>query len=96
MKRILILSLTLLLAFSLGCGKESSEKGKETGDNAVTSGEKAQVKGGLRASLIDPVSKKPVDINTSPYAYVYKETEYYFETEQNMKTFMKDPEKYLQ
>lgn len=87
MKKFLILSLILMLALPLGCSKKEKEEGEAV--------KQAESKSGMKASLVDPVSKEPVDIVSSPYYYVYKDVEYHFQTEENMKAFKKDPEKYL-
>jgi YHS domain-containing protein len=97
MKRIVVICLVAFLVLSLGCGKKESQE--ENAQQTETSSEtvaKGPTQGGLRASLIDPVSKQPVDIETSPYSYIYKDTEFYFENEENMKAFMKEPEKFLE
>jgi YHS domain-containing protein len=49
----------------------------------------------MKASLVDPVDKKPVDISKTPYYYVYNDVEYYFNSEDNMEAFKKEPDKYL-
>ena len=90
MKKTLVICLMCMLVFTLvmavGCSK------KEEADDAKRV-EKS--KSGMKASLIDPVDKKPVDIVKTPYYYVYKDVEYYFSSEDNMKAFKADPEKYL-
>jgi YHS domain-containing protein len=80
-----------LLAFTLvsmvGCSKK--EDAEQTAKNEET------VKSGMKASLVDPVDKQPVDIAKTPYYYVYRDVEYYFNSEDNMKAFKENPEKYL-
>ncbi|MCK4235728.1 MAG: YHS domain-containing protein [Candidatus Krumholzibacteria bacterium] len=90
MKKVLILCLVFMVAFSFtfGCSKKKEPEKKEISHRETT-------KGGLKASLIDPVSKEPVDIDTTPYYYIYDDTEFHFKTEENMKAFKADPEKYL-
>ena len=91
MKKPLVVCLICVLAFALvvavGCSKkeEAANDSKRVGS----------AKPGMKASLVDPVDKKPVDIETTPYYYVYKDIEYYFNSEENMKAFKADPEKYL-
>ena len=91
MKRSLVICLICALAFALvvavGCSKK--EEAADETKQLETS------KSGMKASLVDPVDKKPVDIQTTPYYYVYKDVEYYFNSEDNMKAFKADPEKYL-
>lgn len=91
MKKVLVVYLICVLLFTLvaavGCSKKE-EKAEETKQEETS-------KSGMKASLIDPVDKKPVDITKTPYYYVYKDVEYYFNTEDNMKAFKEDPEKYL-
>ncbi len=91
MKKVLVVCLMCILLFTLiaavGCSKK--EEKAESAKKEETS------KTGMKASLIDPVDKKPVDITTTPYYYVYQDVEYYFNTEENMKAFKEDPEKYL-
>ncbi|HUV37182.1 MAG TPA: YHS domain-containing protein [Patescibacteria group bacterium] len=91
MKKVFVICLICLLAFTLvmaaGCSKKE-EKAQNTKKMETA-------KTGMKASLIDPVDKKPVDIKTTPYYYVYKDIEYYFNTEANMKAFREDPDKYL-
>jgi len=85
MKRILIACLVLAFAVSLGCGsKQEEEKDlrQETGTASM-------------ASFVDPVDGEPVDIEKAEYMYVYKDVEYYFNSEKNMNDFKKNPEKYL-
>ena len=91
MKKTLVICLMCMLVFTfvmaVGCSKK-----EETAENAKR---EDKAKTGMKASLVDPVSKKPVDIVKTPYYYVYKDVEYYFSSEDNMKAFKADPEKYL-
>lgn len=91
MKKVLVICLMCVLAFTLvvaaGCSKDE--------DKADNANKAKTAKTGIKASLIDPVEDKPVDIATTPYYYVYKDVEYYFNSEDNMKKFKADPEKYL-
>ena len=91
MKKGLVICLMCMVAFTLvmavGCSKK-----EETAENAR---EEETVRTGMKASLVDPVDKKPVDIAKTPYYYVYKDVEYYFNTEANMKAFRENPDKYL-
>ena len=85
MKRILVASLIVVMAVALGCGSKQEEQ-RPAQEQAHSAG---------KASLIDPVDGKPVDIVAADYSWVYKDVEYYFNSEKNMKDFQKDPEKYL-
>ncbi len=91
MKKVLVICLMCMLAFTLvmavGCSK------KEESANDSKRVEKPRT--GMKASLFDPVDKKPVDIAKTPYYYVYKDVEYYFNSEENMKAFKVYPDKYL-
>jgi YHS domain-containing protein len=91
MKKSLAICLICALAFTLvtavGCSKKEETANKTR--RLETS------KSGMKASLIDPVDKQPVDIQTTPYYYVYNDVEYYFNSEENMKAFKEDPEKFL-
>ncbi len=87
MKRVLAAILVIMLAFTLGCSKNDKDKRQENIPEKARSG--------MKASLIDQVSKEPVDIAKTPYVYVYGDVEYYFKTKENMEAFKKDPEKYL-
>ncbi len=87
MKRVLLLVLVGLIAFSLGCSKKEETTQSKSAQSARQTG--------LKASIVDPVSKKPVDIAKTPYVYTYKDIQYYFESEKNMEVFKADPEKYI-
>ena len=91
MKKVLVICLMCMLAFMLvmavGCSKK-----EETAENAK---KEETARTGMKASLVDPVDKKPVDIAKTPYYYIYNDVEYYFNTEANMKAFKEDPDKYL-
>ena len=89
MKRTIILFLVFALVASFSCSKEEEKPRK---DRTV----KREIGKTSRIGyLIDPVSKNPVDVATSPYSYIYKEVEYNFESKENMETFIKNPEKYI-
>jgi YHS domain-containing protein len=91
MKKVLVICLICMLSFALvaaaGCSK------KEEKAESVKKEETA--KSGMKASLVDPVDKKPVDIVKTPYYYVYQDVEYYFNSKNNMEEFKKNPEKYI-
>jgi YHS domain-containing protein len=91
MKKVLVICLMCMIAFTLvmavGCSKKEEAADKTKKEEVA--------KTGMKASLVDPVDKKPVDIAKTPYYYVYKDVEYYFNSEANMKAFKSDPEKYL-
>ncbi|MBN1884303.1 MAG: YHS domain-containing protein [Candidatus Krumholzibacteriota bacterium] len=86
MKRFVILAVILAVALAAGCSKKEPEKAK-TGTE--------QVKAGTQTSLLDPVSKKPVDILSTPYSYEYDGVMYHFESQKNLDDFRKDPAKYV-
>lgn len=88
MKKVVILFLVLALAASFSCSKEKKPQEDRTIKREVA-------KGAKMGYLIDPVSKNPVDVTTSPYSYVYKEIEYNFESKENLEAFIKNPEKYI-
>lgn len=88
MKKAMILFLLLALVASFSCSKEEEPRK----DRAV---KRELGKSSKVGFLIDPVSKNPVDVTTSPYTYVYKEIEYNFESKENMEAFIKNPEKYI-
>jgi YHS domain-containing protein len=86
MKRILIASLVIVMAFTLSCGsKQEQQKPAQQPARTAT-----------KASLVDPVDGKPIDIADADYSWVYNDVAYYFHSEKNMKDFQKDPGKYLE
>jgi YHS domain-containing protein len=89
MKRLIILLLVAVVVASCGGSKKEEPAGERTVEQGLA-------KGAKKMYLIDPVSKNPVDVMTSPYSYVYKDVEYNFESEKNLKAFMKDPDKYIE
>ena len=86
MKRLLIVFMAVLIVASIGCGNKQEEQTVET----ETEVQKAKV-----GYLLDPVDNTRVDLASSEYSYVYKETRYTFNSKENMEAFMADPEKYL-
>ena len=91
MRKALVICLLCMLVFSFVTAIGCSKKEEATDDSRKVE----TAKTGMKASLVDPVDKEPVDIETTPYYYVYKDVEYYFNSEENMKAFRDDPEKYL-
>ena len=86
MKRFAIIFLVVAVALAAGCAKKEPEKaGTQT----------PQVKAGTKTSLIDPVSKKPVDVLSTPYSTDYEGVTYHFESKDNLDKFKKDPGKYV-
>lgn len=85
MKRALLASLVLVMALTLGCGSKQEEQAPP----------QQQTRSAAMASLVDPVDGTPVDIAETDYSWVYKDVEYFFHSEKNMKEFQKDPEKYV-
>ena len=89
MKRLVVILLIFVMVVSVGCGGgQKAEKKSDAKKREVS-------KSGMVTSMIDPVDKQPVDVLTAKYSYVYKDIEYLFNTEEHMKAFKKDPEKYL-
>jgi len=88
MRTIYILCLALMIALSFGCSKKKEEapKPEATGQ---------QDKRMMRVSIVDKVSNEEVLEIPSPYVYEYKNCRYQFNSAENMKAFMADPEKYL-
>ena len=89
MKRLVVVILMLVMVISVGCGGDKEASKKSTAKKRELS------KSGTVTSIIDPVDKQPVDVLSAKYSYVYKDVEYLFNTEEHMKAFKKDPEKYL-
>ena len=89
MKRLVVVLLMFVVVVSMGCGG-----GKESEKKSIA--KKSEIsKSGTVTSLMDPVDKQPVDVLNAKYSYVYKNVEYLFNTEEHMKAFKQDPEKYL-
>lgn len=86
MKRFVVIFLVLAVAMAAGCAKKEPEKAED---------QTPQVKAGTQTSLLDPVTKKPVDVLSTPYSMDYKGVTYHFETKDNLDKFKKDPEKYV-
>jgi YHS domain-containing protein len=92
MRTIIVLCLAVMVALSFGCSKKKSEAPKPLKSET---GQPKRFKSGRPISMLDPVSKEPVDAKTSPYTYEYNNVLYVFSSAQNMETFKVDPEKYL-
>jgi len=88
MKRLLTACMMIALALSMGCGSDDKPD-----EGTATSRETPEVKMG---SLIDPVDGKPVDIKESQYSWIYKDTEYHFNSKENFEKFKEDPERYVE
>jgi YHS domain-containing protein len=90
MKKWLSFLLIFALVLPFACSKEEKAPARE-----ATEKRPEVSRTGRKVSIIDQVSKEPVDVLTTPYSYVFKDVEYLFNTKANMEAFMKDPEKYL-
>jgi YHS domain-containing protein len=106
MKNALLLCIMMILVASLGCGeKEEVSETEQTEQAQSVAREKpkvvarapqaAQQRFDEKFLLIDPVSKEKLMGEETPYTYVYKKRIYFFKTEENLKTFKGDPEKYI-
>ena len=89
MRTILILCLVLFVAFSFGCSKKKEEAPK------TETAQQRDDLAGKRAYTIDPVSNQDVDPATAQYSFEYNGVIYSFISEENMKAFKADPEKYI-
>jgi len=89
MKRLVVILLMFVMVVSVSCGEGEKAENKSAAKKRELS------KSGTVTSMIDPVDGKPVDVLNAKYSYVYKDVEYLFNTEEHMKAFKKDPEKYL-
>jgi YHS domain-containing protein len=103
MRNVLILCIMLAIVFSLGCGEREEPAQTEQAESVVK--EKPKVvarapqnerpKFDEKFLLIDPVSKEKLMGEEKPYTYVYKRKLYFFKTEENLKIFKENPEKYI-
>jgi YHS domain-containing protein len=89
MRIVLVLCLAVMIALSFGCSKKKAETPKPG------TAQQKPWKPGERISLLDPVSKEPVDIRKTPYTCSYNGAAYGFSSAQNMEAFKADPEKYI-
>ena len=109
MKMTLLICIMLALVVSMGCGKKeepATTDQTEQADQAKTAvKEKPAVVARTPKSertdfkekfpLIDPVTKEKLTSGETPYTFVYKKKLYFFKTEENLKLFKEDPEKYI-
>lgn len=103
MRNMLLLCIMMILAVSLGCGEK--EEAAQTEQAKTVIEEKPKVVARTpraerpefdeKFQLIDPVSKEKLVDGETPYTYVYKKKLYFFKSEENLKTFKGDPEKYI-
>ena len=89
MRTILILCLVLFVAFSFGCSKKKEEAPK------IETAQQRDDLAGKVAYAFDPVSNQDVDPATAQYSFEYNGVLYGFVSEENMKAFKADPEKYI-
>ncbi len=107
MRKTLILCIMMALVVSLGCGKkeEPAEKTEQTEQTKSIVREKPAVTAKApetgrtdfdeKFQLIDPVTKEKLMDGETPYTFVYKKRIYFFKTEENLKLFKENPEKYI-
>jgi YHS domain-containing protein len=89
MRNMLLLCIMLALVLSLGCGKE--EETAQTEKTESIQQEKPKVV--ARTPL--PERHEKLTSEETPYTYVYKKRLYFFKTEENLKIFKENPEKYI-
>ncbi len=103
MRIALLLCTMMILALSLGCGEKEEASQTEQAESVVQEKPKVVARAPLperpefdeKFPMIDPVSKEKLMGGETPYTYVYKKKLYFFKTEENLKTFKGDPEKYI-
>jgi len=103
MRNALLLCIMLAIVFSSGCGRKEEPAQTEEAESAVK--EKPKVvartprperqKFDEKFLLIDLVTKEKLMGDETPYTYVYKKKLYFFKTEENLKIFKENPEKYI-
>ncbi len=110
MRKTLLLCIMLALVVSLGCGKkeepaENAGQTEQAEQSESITREKPAVVARTPESertdfkekfpLIDPVTKEKLTSGETPYTFVYKKKIYFFKTEENLKLFKENPEKYI-
>jgi len=93
MKKIIVVALVLLVAFSFGCSKKK-EAAPATETQGATTQQADTIPAGAVVGTIDPVSGVEVD-GATPYKFEYNGVIYVFATAENMEAFKADPAKYL-
>ncbi len=87
MKKLLVICLALVIFASVGCGN----KPDSARESSETDTETARL-----VHICDPVDGSELNPGIdSKYMYVYKDTEYHFNSKDNYEAFKKDPEKYV-
>jgi YHS domain-containing protein len=111
MKKSLLLFLVIAVALSFGCGKKEEaqkadaavkEKAQKT-EKVFTPAERPyprKAEPGEKLSpqkviLVDAVTGENFLSGETPYSYLYKGKTYLFKTEENLKLFKQDPQKYI-
>ena len=103
MRKTLLLCVMLSLVFSIACGEKEETAQTEQAESTVKekprvvarAPEAERTKFDEKFPLIDPVTKEKLTGEETPYTYVYKKRVYFFKTEENLKIFKEDPEKYI-
>jgi YHS domain-containing protein len=103
MRNMLLLCIILALVLSLGCGKKEETAQTEKTESVQQEKPKVVARAPLperhdfdeKFPLIDPVTKEKLTSEETPYTYVYKKRIYFFKTEENLKIFKENPEKYI-
>lgn len=111
MKKSLLLFLVIAVALSFGCGKKEEaqktdvavkEEAQKT-EKILTPGETpgAEKDGTIwkttpeKGLIVDAVTGENILGGEVPYSYLYKGKTYSFKTEENLKLFKQDPQKYI-
>lgn len=89
MRRLFVILSMVLVVFAFGCSK-NNESTKKAAAEAEKKPHAAKI-----AVVVDPVSKKMVNKDSTKYVYTYNSVKYYFESEKNMKEFKSNPTKYI-
>ena len=103
MRNALLLCIMLAIVFSLGCSEKEEPAQTEQAETGVKEKPKVVARTPRaerpdfdeKFPLIDPVTKEKLMGDETPYTYVYKKRLYFFKTEENLKIFKEDPEKYI-
>lgn len=100
MRNALLLILVVAIVFSFACGKKEEPAKTET---VVKTQPKLEPRADRpeihsareRTPLIDPVTGEAIAKSDSSYTYLYNGKTYFFESDENLELFKKDPEKYI-
>lgn len=111
MKKSLLLFLVIAVALSFGCGKKEEAQKTDVAvkeevqktEKILTPGETpGAVKDGTprkttpeKGLIVDAVTGERIMSGEIPYSYLYKGNTYVFKTEENLKLFKQDPQKYI-